>query len=387
MSASDELALSLVRGDPLLELQRRIGLVPRDGLGVARRALALAAFAWLPLAVATLISGRLSDGPGEPLLQHFGVQVRCLLAIPLFVLAEGFAHAVTTRLLPHFVHSGLVSDKDLPRFREILRGIERLRDRTLPWVLILVAALAVQGLGSTERHELIWAGERPAPASFTFAAWWFTWVARPLFVALLVGWLWRLVLLGLLFRRIAQLDLAFVPTHPDRAGGLGFLETLPTAFLPVVFAVSAVLASRWGHDVMYHEVHVAALRPQMIVAVVLPLLVFLSPLLLWFGPLNAAKRRALLDYGALVGEHGRLVRGRWILRQPHQDDALLAAPEIGPVADTVTLYEAVKKMRPVPIGRSSILMIALAAALPLLPVLAIEIPIKELLTGLLKTLA
>jgi hypothetical protein len=35
---------------------------------------------------------------------------------------------------------------------------------------------------------------------------------------------------------------------------------------------------------------------------------------------------------------------------------------------------------------SSIFVIALAAALPLLFVLAIEIPIKELLTGLLKTL-
>jgi hypothetical protein len=81
-----------------------------------------------------------------------------------------------------------------------------------------------------------------------------------------------------------------------------------------------------------------------------------------------------------------MVRGRWILGQPPADAALLEAPEIGPVADTVALYEAVKRMRPVPIGRSSLLAIGLASALPMLPVLAIEIPIRELLGQLLKTL-
>src|SRR5262245_22549102 len=80
-----EFALSLVRGDPLLRLQRRIGLVPAHGLGVARRALALALLAWLPLAAWALLAGRWS-GAGEPLLQHFGVHVRCLIAIPLLVL-------------------------------------------------------------------------------------------------------------------------------------------------------------------------------------------------------------------------------------------------------------------------------------------------------------
>jgi hypothetical protein len=43
-------------------------------------------------------------------------------------------------------------------------------------------------------------------------------------------WLWRLTLLVILLKRIAGLDLALVPTHADRAGGLGFLEKLPTAF-------------------------------------------------------------------------------------------------------------------------------------------------------------
>ncbi len=57
-------------------------------------------------------------------------------------------------------------------------------------------------------------------------------MARPIFLALLLGWLWRLILLCVLFHRIARLDLALVPTHPDRDGGLGFLEATPV--LPVL---------------------------------------------------------------------------------------------------------------------------------------------------------
>jgi hypothetical protein len=389
VSADSELELSLVRGDPLLEAQRRLGLVPARGLGVGRRALLLALVAWLPIAIWALVRNRVLPGGvvEEPLLQHFGVHVRCLLGIPLLVIAEAVAHGTTTRLLPHFVVSGLVKEADVPRFREILRGVARLRDRTLPWITIVGIVLAWQAVRPTETHELLWAGEGSAPTSFGFGGWWFAWVARPIFLALVFGWLWRLVLMCVLFRRIARLDLAFVPTHPDGAAGLGFLERIPTMFAPVVLGLSGVVASRWAHDVMYHDVHVATLRMQMIAVVVMALLLFLAPLLLWFGTLSKAKRQALLDYGNLVGEHGRLVRRRWILRDPITDDRLLGAQEIGPVADTITLYEAVRKMRSVPIGRSSLLVIVLAAGVPMLFVLAIEIPIRELLMGVLKALA
>ena len=388
MSEDSSLAISLIHGDPLLRLQRRFGLVPTGGLGVGRRALALALLTWLPLVVWALLSGHALPGAaGEPLLRHFGVQVRCLVAIPLFVLAEGVAHGITLRLLPHFVRSGLVTEADRPRFREVLVGVARLRDRTLPWAMILGLAIAAQALGAGESHEVVWAEDSPLPSSFGFGAWWFTWIARPIFLGLLLGWLWRLVLLCVLFRRIARLDLALVPTHADGAGGLGFLESTPVMFSPVVFGISAVLASRWAHDVLYHGVHVQELRMQMIAVVVLAALLFLAPLALWLPTLRACKRRALLDYGILVGEHGRLVRRRWILHEPVADAELLGAPEIGPVADTLSLYEAVRKMRTVPIGRSSLLAIVLAAGIPMLPVLTIEIPIKELLLGLLKTLA
>ena len=71
---------------------------------------------------------------------------------------------------------------------------------------------------------------------------------------------------------------------------------------------------------------------------------------------------------------------------PARDEGLLGAPEIGPVADTLALYEAVQKLRTVPVSRVSLLAIALPALVPMLPVLAIEIPLRDLLLKIVSTL-
>jgi hypothetical protein len=104
-----------------------------------------------------------------------------------------------------------------------------------------------------------------------------------------------------------------------------------------------------------------------------------------FVPLMAkTKRRALLDYSALVGRHGRLVRDRWIAGRELEDDSLLNAPELGPIADTGPLYDAVAAMRVLPIGKMTVAPLLVAALLPIILVLAIEIPIKQILGALVK---
>ena len=387
---TDGFAVSLVRGDLLFRLQRRMGLIPDDGLGLLRRAAFWSMLAWLPVAAWAWYTGRaLPSVAGEPLLAHFGVQVRCLVAIPLLVLAEGQAHSVTLRVLPHFVSSGLVPTEQMSAFRQALARATKLRDATLPWLVMLGVVLSANTAAEViqRSHEVTWAAEGSgAPRGLGFGALWFLYVSRPIHLALLVAWLWRVLLLGSLFRRVAKLDLSLVPTHPDRAGGLGFLAVTPKIFAPVVFALSAVLAARWAHDVVYHEVHVQDLRLQMAVFVVVAVALFASPLLAFVPLLVKTKRGALLDYSTLVGRHGRLVRDRWIAGRELEDDAILGAPEIGPIADTGQIYDAVAAMRVLPIGKATVAPLLAAAVLPLIPVLAIEIPITKILGALAKAL-
>jgi hypothetical protein len=386
-----EEGLCLIRNDWFFRLQQKLGLVPDGGLGVARRALFWSMLSWLPIVFWAAATGHVTPTGEESVLQHYGVHVRCLVAIPLFLLAEGMVNAATTQLLPYFVDSGLVRDEEIARFRKILKEMSKLRDSAFPWIAIagIIVARATLPLAASEIHELAWAGGTEASSTLDlgFGGWWFLYVTRSVFLILALAWLWRLVLLGLLLARIARLDLSIVPSHPDGLGGLGFIEQLPKAFSLVVLAFSAVAAAKWGHGLVFHQESVLSLKPLMIGFSITVLAIFLAPYLSLFLPLMKAKKQALLDYGKLVGNHGRLVRRRWILNEPVEYAELLSAPEIGPVADTAAIYEAVTQMRSLPIGKKAFIALAIPLSTPILILLSIQVPIKDILLTLLKTLA
>jgi len=132
---------------------------------------------------------------------------------------------------------------------------------------------------------------------------------------------------------------------------------------------------------------VNSFKSPLAVFVVTMLVLYLAPLASFTGRLRRLKQRSLLDYGALVGEHGRLVRRRWIAGEEITEVPLLQAAELGPVIDTVSMYEVVAGVRTTPIGKRSLLAIGLPALLPMIPLWAIQIPIKEMLLTLLKALS
>src|SRR5262245_12750405 len=381
------LDFSLVRGDGLHDAQRAARLMPLKGFGLGRRIGILVALTWLPLAIAAVLSRHAFEGT-DPLLQHFGVHLRFLVAVPLFLLAEPMAEAVGRLMISYFLGSGLIRDSERGAFVEVIESSRRLlRSRwALLGVVVFVAGQAAQGVRDTAHMHEIHGWAASDGGHLGFAAWWLLLVSRPIYGILLFNWIWRLIVTVVLLARISRLDLQLVPTHPDGCGGLSFLQRMPTVFAPVVMASSAVLAGRWGHDVLYHGAPVQSLFAPMGIFVALSLVLLLSPLLVFAPNLLALKRQGLLTYGALVGRHGRLVERRWVRGETVADDGLLQAPELGPVADTLTLYEAVEKLRPVPIGKQSVVTVAAAAIIPMLPVIAIQVPTKDYLLGILKIL-
>jgi hypothetical protein len=378
---------SLVRGDLLFRLQRSIGLIPADGLGLLRRALFWSLLGWLPVALwAFYIDRALPGGFPEPLLAHFGIHTRLLVAVPLLILAEGPANALVQGMLRHFVASGIVPVAQRAWFDAAVAGAVRMRDATLPWVAIAAAVVAVVTISESvfHPHEVDWAQAGPAGQGPGFGGLWYLYVGRSIFYTLVFAWLWRIVLMSVLMWRVARLELSLVPTHPDRAGGLGFLERLPGGFAPLALAMGCVLASRWAHDAVYHGLSLPSLRVEMIAFVVVCVLLFVVPLFAFHAPLKRTKKQALIDYGELVGRHGRLVHKRWIEGREVGQPPILDAPELGPIADTAAMYDAVRSMRSMPLGKNSVLPVALAAALPIVAVLTLQLPVKALVLTLLK---
>jgi hypothetical protein len=407
-------ALSLVRGDLLFRLQRKAGLIPEQGLGIMRRALFWALLAWLPIAVWAWMKGGLLPAEGsEPMLVHYGINARLLLAIPLFILAEGMMHGTLTALLPRLVSSGVVPLSQREHLRAVWTGIASLRDSVLPWIAIGAALISLFWLSAPKElpHELAWLGVQaaggqpagsqlqgaspgstgpgstgPISAGIGFGAWWYLYVGRTIFLALLLAWLWRLVLLGVLFKRIAGLELSLVPTHPDRCAGLGFMARIPVMFLPVVLGISSVFASGWAHQLVYHDVAIASLRVEIIAFVIVLPLVCVLPFFSFFGLMLRTKKQGLLDYGDLISGHGRLVRERWIEGKSIADAPILDAPELGPIADTAAPYELIAKIRPLPLNMGSLAPLIGAAILPMIILVALDLPLKSVLKTMLKIL-
>jgi hypothetical protein len=387
----DVLDFSLVRGDPWFRFQRAIGLIPPTGLGIVRRSVVFALLTWVPLVIWAILWRRAFPGElAEPLLQHIGIHARCLVAIPLLIISEAAADRYPRELIPYFIASGLVQDETKPKFQGVIRSAEKMRDSWVAWGSLLGVTLFMTLAGSYESahlHDVAWAHvESGGKVSLGFGGWWYLVVVRFMFTFLLLVWAWRLLVCSVLLWRISRLDLQLVPTHPDGAGGLGFLEDVPIIFSLVVFAMSVVMASRWEHDVLYHGAQSTSFNILLAVFVAIVLVLFLSPLAFFSRSLRRLKQHSLLDYGALVGQHGRLVQRRWISGKDVKNAALLQAPELGPVSDTVAMYGVVEDIRIILIGKRSLLAIALPALLPMLPLWAIDIPLNELVMKLLETL-
>jgi hypothetical protein len=373
----------LVRGGPLFRLLRASGIVASGTSGYLWRALLAAVVTWIPIAVSAFIGRRMfAGGIPEPLLAHFGIHARLLFALPLMILAEPYAEKIIAIAIARFRPAGLLEGVAPEAFAAALRPAERVRDSWLQWaglVLAFAPAAALLRGGEAFGDELSWAMQQTS--AFEFGGWWYTLVARPFFIVVAWLWLWRLLTIAVLMRSLAKLQLRFVPTHPDRNGGVGFVAWVPMAFAPFLLAIAAVIAARMGHDYLYHGIELKIIGMLVAAFLLIALPLCLLPALMWAPALVAMKKRARESYRDLVGAVGRAVHRRWVEREGFESD-LLDAPGIGPVADANTMYEAVERIQPIPLRKGTVIPLVLAGLIPFVPIVAQEVPISELLKKL-----
>lgn len=374
-SAHADVEWSLVWGDLPWRLQRRLRLVPDDhGLGIARRAVFWALFAWLPMVLLWLAqAGGQSVGEAPGTARHWGVHVLLLAGIPLLIVAEAVALRLNAPLLRQFESSGLVDETNRAAYQRALSTMVRLRSLRLPWVLIAAIAWGSGILGG----DTVLADAVPPAAEA-----WYRAVGRPIVVALLLGWVWRAAIVAFTLVRIARVDLALVPTHPDRMGGLGFVQRYAIPFGVVGLALALAPSARWAEAVLWDGVSARDLLPRMAWAIAITLLLFAGPCLAFSPRLWRTKRDALLGYGALLSRRDRRVHRRWIEGADPIDAELGHDAELGTVSAANEVYRAVDPMRLVPVGLAIVAAIAVPMALPFVAVLALQVPLGELLADL-----
>ena len=120
---------SIVVGGPVYDLLLRFRLVRQSLPNVSLRIVAMVAMTWLPLLLLSLKDG-LAFGHQVRVcfLYDFSIYGRFLLGLPLLLLAEVVIDPAVRQAVAEFVDARLVQDQELPRFENVLRGVQHLRD-------------------------------------------------------------------------------------------------------------------------------------------------------------------------------------------------------------------------------------------------------------------
>ncbi len=384
--------LSLVRGGPTYDLMFRIGLEHPGAPGVVRKILFFALLTWVPLLVLSLAQGVLAGRPvAIPFLRDVAVHVRFLFSLPLLLFADLIVAPVIAVVGLHFVRSGLLEGEDVRSFEDEAERLARQRDSTWVEALLLLAAYAGSWLmirhGQSPDTATWYAPVAGGARRFTAAGWWYLLVSVPIFQFLLFRWIWRGIIWARFLSGMAGLNLRLVPTHPDRAGGLGFLAVAQSRFSIILLSLSAVLAGGFADRLLYEGASLSDFKAPAIGFVAIGVALVLAPLFPFGNKLRRLRLEGLLEYGALSSAHHRFFEEKWIQGQEAERKAILGNPDVSSLADLSTSYANVTAMRTLPFDTKTVIALAAAAAAPFLPLAATVIPLKEILKKLLGVLA
>jgi hypothetical protein len=375
---------SLAKGGPFYRLLVRLRLMRPDLSPVYRRTVFLPLFTWAPLLAFSALQGMAFGGTLKvPFLYDFTVSVRFLLALPLLIVAEGVIDSRTIHVVRHFVRSGLVEDKNVPAFGSIVRQISKMRNSLLAEGVI--AAVVVFGTAFL-RYEFSGAESTwmflvsPSGLTRTLAGWWYVFVSVPIFQFTLCRWVWRYLIWCWFLWRTSRLELQLIPTHPDRAAGLAFLGLAQAKFGIIVFGLSSIISSTMGEEILFGKASLAEYKLLILGYVVLILIIFLGPLLVFSLKLFGVKRQGLLEYGALANEYTRSFDRKWIRGKAPEGEALIGSADIQSLADLGNSFAIVREMRGVPFDpKMTIVPIVASAVIPLLPLALTVLPLEEII--------
>jgi hypothetical protein len=381
---------SIMRGGPVRRILARLFPSGDKWQQAIRTAMLAVLASWLPMLVLSWMQGEAYGTQITiPFLRDMAVNVRFLFAVPILILAEPEIDRRLRVLARQFLESGLVPEKELPSFEHVIERTMRLRDRFLPGVLLIVAAFSPAPFLRTEllmNGVSNWHFAPTGPDGVSLAGWWFSLVSAPLFRFLLLRWLWRMFLWSSFMWRASRINLYMVATHADQAAGLGFLSGGQIAFTPIVFVGGAVIAAQVGNTIAYQGATLSSQKFPMIAYAVIALVILIAPLFVVSPVLIKIRQKALLDYGTLVTAHNQQFDLKWIHKQQTAGQTLLGNQDASSLIDLASSFNVIRRMTPVPISRRTLIELAVAAALPMVPVILFATPAEELIRAVLKML-
>jgi len=216
------------------------------------------------------------------------------------------------------------------------------------------------------------------------AGYWYAFVSLPIFRFLLFRWYFRILLWYLFLWRVRGLPLQLNLYHPDRAAGLGFLAGSVSAFSPVLLAQTALMSGAIADRIWYTGANLTAFKVEIPCALAFLMLLVLAPLAFFVMQLDTARRIAKREFGIMSSKYVDRFRAKWMKHDDEDDEPLLGTPDLQSLADLGNSFETVSQIRLLPFGKQTVVRLLGVLILPLLPLLMTVIPLKQVVSWMVK---
>jgi len=359
-----------------------------------RRIVFISMFAWLPLLLLSLVNGKAWGGVGLPFLYDIEMHARFLVSLPLFIAAELLVNQRMRLIVGQFTDRDIITEAVLPKFKEVIASAMKLRNSVaielILFILIFVGGYflwsTVSGIEKIVTGTGTWyATVINGSTQLSPAGYWYLFVSRPLFQFIFFRWYFRMFIWARFLWQSSRLELNLIPTHADRAAGLGFLGGSSAAFAPLLIAHGALLAGLMANPIFFAGAKLTDFKMEIVGGVAFLLLLVLGPLLVFSPHLMRAKRTGLREYGILVSRYVREFDLKWVRGGATDDEPFIGSGDIQSLADLGNSFQVIRDIKPFPFGKDTVIQLVVLTILPSLPLVLTMIPLEELITKLLGT--
>lgn len=374
--------LSLSNSGLLYKLLGKLGLGQSTSRGYLARSLFISGITWLPLLILTMMQGLAFGNLVEAnFIKDFATHARLLVIIPLLIFAEASVERRIGEQTIQFFRSGILTAADRGNFDVIKKNTVSLANSFRVDIVILLAIAMYIYVRWTILPGGIshWIYE-PVSGNISWAGLWSVFVSLPLFQFILIRWMWRWICWLYLLYKISKLPLKLNPAHADLAGGLGFLGLPPSPFLAVNFALATLCSAVIAERIIFLGQHLADFYVILGALAVITIMINVLPLLVFTPPLVAARRKGIFEYSALVQKHHRDFDHKML--NGESAESPIGDPIISSMADINSIFQTVLKMQIFPFDTKIMASTLVIMILPVLPLLAFEYKLADILEKL-----
>jgi len=378
---------ALFDSGPFPHFHRALGLFRPVGRSVTSRAWICIVIGWAPLVILVFVQGLVTQ-PSKlsPFLWDFGVHARSLVAVPLLILCERTCLPRLERIVEYFVNSHIIQKTDQPAFFALLNSTKRrINSGVVEAIAILlafgIAAVAIP-YSSSVRLPDWYQGPVNGVLRHSWAGLWYAAISLPLLLILIFGWLWRLHLWGRLLFKVSRMKLSLIAAHPDRAAGLGFLNSSLVAFTTLAFTLGVIPAGSVANNIVNFGQSLKSAQNTVLGLLIVVTLLFVSPLMIFVFNFYFARLGGIFRYGKLAHDVGEQFENKWLSNFEKYGPGALEASDFSATTDLYQIVANVHDMKFVPFELRALIFLFVATLIPFIPVVVISIPLKVILKEL-----